>query len=151
MPDMAITDLGRNIGKVLGISPWVLIDQTRITAFADITGDHQFIHVDPERAQKTPFGGTIAHGLLTLSLLPALAAPIIPVPPGVKMTLNYGYDKIRFLTPVPSGSRVRAVFRLLACGATESGQWRQVVEILIEIEGGAKPALIAEQIILSYL
>jgi acyl dehydratase len=134
------------IGTNLGASSWVLVDQDRINRFAEVTGDHQFIHVDPAAAAATPFGGTIAHGLLTLSLLPAFAYEVLPKPEGMKMAANYGYNKIRFITPVRSGSRLRAHFTLLDFTEVKPGRWQQVTEVTVEIEGADKPALVAEWI-----
>ncbi len=135
------------IGEELGVSGWVTVDQRMIDQFAEATGDHQFIHVDPERARMTPFGGTIAHGFLTLSLLPRLAAEAdMPKIEGVKMGVNYGGNKVRFLTPVKCGSRVRGRFKLLDIEEKRPGQWQQTQEFTVEIEGQDKPALIAEWI-----
>lgn len=135
------------IGEELGVSNWVMVDQAMIDTFAEATGDHQFIHVDPEKAKLTPFGGTIAHGFLTLSLLPRLAAEAdMPKIEGVKMGVNYGGNKVRFLTPVKSGSRVRGRFKLLGIEEKRPGQWQQTQEFTVEIEGQDKPALIAEWI-----
>ncbi|WP_022671717.1 MaoC family dehydratase [Novosphingopyxis baekryungensis] len=135
------------IGQELGVSDWVTVDQDMIDKFAEATGDHQFIHVDVEKAKMTPFGGTIAHGFLTLSLLPRLAAEAdMPRPEGVKMGVNYGGNKVRFLTPVKSGSRVRGRFKLLDIEEKRPGQWQQTQEFTVEIEGEGKPALIAEWI-----
>ncbi len=134
------------VGKEVGQSDWLLVDQERIDRFADVTGDHQFIHVDPIRAAATPFGGTIAHGLLTLSLVPTLAVDALPRLSPVQMMINYGYEKVRFLSPVRSGSRIRARFRLLDFAEREPGRWKQVSEVAIEIAGEAKPALYAEMI-----
>ena len=135
------------IGQELGVSDWVTVDQDMIDKFAEATGDHQFIHVDVEKAKMTPFGGTIAHGFLTLSLLPRLAAEAdMPRPEGVKMGVNYGGNKVRFLTPVKSGSRVRGRFKLLDLEEKRPGQWQQTQEFTVEIEGESKPALIAEWI-----
>jgi len=134
------------IGTNLGASSWVLVDQDRINRFAEVTGDHQFIHVDPAAAAATPFGGTIAHGLLTLSLLPAFAYEVLPKPEGMKMAANYGYNRIRFITPVRSGSRLRAHFTLLDFTEVKPGRWQQVTEVTVEIEGADKPALVAEWI-----
>lgn len=130
------------------VSDWVTVSQEMIDKFADATGDHQFIHVDPERAKLTPFGGTIAHGFLTLSLMPLLSSKIAdPVMlEGVKMGVNYGGDKTRFLSPVRSGSRVRGRFKLLAFDEKRPGQFQQTNEYTVEIEGQDKPALIAEWI-----
>ena len=135
------------IGQELGVSDWVTVDQDMIDKFAEAMGDHQFIHVDVEKAKMTPFGGTIAHGFLTLSLLPRLAAEAdMPRPEGVKMGVNYGGNKVRFLTPVKSGSRVRGRFKLLDIEEKRPGQWQQTQEFTVEIEGESKPALIAEWI-----
>jgi len=134
-------------GEMLGTSEWLLVDQAMIDKFADATGDHQFIHVNPEMAKMTPFGTTIAHGFLTLSLFPVLFQKSdCPHVEGVKMGVNYGGNKIRFLTPVKSGSRVRGHFKLLDLEEKRPGQWQQVLEFTVEIEGEQKPALIAEWI-----
>ena len=135
------------VGKPLGTSEWVLVDQEMINKFADATGDHQFIHIDEEKAKLTPFGGTIAHGFLTLSLFPMLMAKSdCPRPEGVKMGVNYGGNKVRFLSPVRSGKRVRGHFKLLELEEKRPGQWQQTLEFSVEIEGEDKPALIAEWI-----
>jgi len=128
------------VGQVVGTSEWVEVSQERINQFAEATGDFQFIHIDPEAAAKTPFGGTIAHGFLTLSLIPLLTQHSdIPRPAGVKMGVNYGGNKTRFLSPVRSG-------KLLEIDEKRPGQWQQTMEITIEIEGEPKPALICEWI-----
>ncbi|OYV37679.1 MAG: nodulation protein NodN [Rhodospirillales bacterium 20-64-7] len=142
----AIADIQALVGKEVGVSGWVLVDQGRIDRFAEVTGDHQFIHVDPAAAARTPFGGTIAHGLLTLSLLPALAYEVLPAPAEQKMAANYGYNKIRFVAPVRSGKRVRARFTLLAFDEVKPGRWQQITAVTVEIEGEDKPALTAEWI-----
>ena len=135
------------VGKPLGTSEWVLVDQEMINKFADATGDHQFIHIDEEKAKLTPFGGTIAHGFLTLSLFPRLMATAdCPRPAGVKMGVNYGGNKVRFLAPVRSGKRVRGHFKLLELDEKRPGQWQQTLEFTVEIEGEEKPALMAEWI-----
>ena len=130
------------------VSDWVEVTQAMIDRFAEATGDHQFIHVDPVAAAATPFGGTIAHGFLTLSLMPLLAAKVPDAPQlaGVKMGVNYGGNKVRFLSPVRSGSRVRGRFRLLAFEQKRPGQYQQTTEFTVEIEGADKPVLIAEWI-----
>ncbi len=130
------------------VSDWVEVTQVMIDKFADATGDHQFIHVDPERAALTPFGGTIAHGFLTLSLMPLLSAKIADAPQlaGVKMGVNYGGNKVRFLTPVRSGTRVRGRFKLIEFDEKRPGQFQQTNAFTVEIEGSDKPALIAEWI-----
>ncbi|WP_375394724.1 MaoC family dehydratase [uncultured Sphingomonas sp.] len=130
------------------ISEWVEVTQTMIDKFADATGDHQFIHVDPAMAAMTPFGGTIAHGFLTLSLMPLLSSRVSDAPmlEGVKMGVNYGGNRVRFLTPVRSGSKVRGRFKLLEFDEKRPGQYQQTNELTVEIEGQSKPAMIAEWI-----
>ena len=135
------------VGQTLGSSEWLLVDQDMINKFADATGDHQFIHIDEEKAKLTPFGGTIAHGFLTLSLFPMLMAKSdCPRPAGVKMGVNYGGNKVRFLSPVRAGKRIRSHVKLLELEEKRPGQWQQINEVTIEIEGEEKPALIAEWI-----
>jgi acyl dehydratase len=132
-------------GTVIGISEWLTVDQAMIDRFADATGDHQFIHIDAEKARATPFGGTIAHGFLTLSLMPRLTQLTdMPRLDGVKMGVNYGGNKTRFLAPVRSGKRVRGHFKLLDIAEKRPGQFQQCIEYTLEIEGEDKPALIAE-------
>lgn len=146
MDAITIQERATQIGEEQ-LSDWVEVTQAMINLFADATGDHQFIHVDPERAAMTPFGGTIAHGFLTLSLMPLLASKIEQAPiAGVKMGVNYGGNKVRFLTPVRSGKRVRGRFKLLELTEKRPGQWQQVMEYTVEIEGEDKPAMIAEWI-----
>jgi acyl dehydratase len=147
MAEVTTQDLLDQVGKTIGSSEWILVDQAMIDQFAEATGDHQFIHVDPERAKQTPFGGTIAHGFLTLSLMPMMMAKSeYPRPSGVKMGVNYGLNKVRFLAPVRSGKKVRGHIKLLELDEKRPGQWQQTVEISIEIEGEEKPALLAEWI-----
>lgn len=132
------------IGQEIGVSRWFEVDQARIDAFADLTEDRQFIHVDPVAARATPFGGTIAHGFLTLSLASAMSYDAVAPLEGAVMGVNYGFDRLRFLAPVPSGSRVRGRFRLLAAEDKGDGKWLLKHALTIEIEGSDKPALIAE-------
>ena len=141
---ISTTELQDSVGQEVGVSDWILIDQARINAFADCTEDHQFIHVDPEAAAKTPFGGTIAHGFLTLSLMSQMSYQAAPVLEGVAMGVNYGFDKLRFLQPVRAGSKVRGRFKLLGAEDKGGGRWLIKHEVTVEIEGGDKPALIAE-------
>lgn len=136
--------LQAQVGQCLGTSSWVTIDQARIDAFADCTGDHQWIHVDPERAAQSPAGRTIAHGYLTLSLLPMMTAEVGLVPEGAASALNYGSDKVRFLAPVPSGSRVRAHVELVAAAEKRPGQILLTTRTSVEIEGTETPALVAD-------
>ena len=138
-----INELQDSIGQEL-ISTWFEMSQARIDAFAETTEDWQFIHVDPDAASRTPFGGTIAHGFLTLSLMSAMANDVMPVPEGVAMSVNYGLDKLRFLSPVPAGSRVRGRFKLISVEDKGAGRWLMRHEASVEIEGVEKPALAAE-------
>ena len=140
----AVDALQGLIGQEVGVSRWIEVSQARIDAFADCTEDHQFIHVDPEAARATPFGGTIAHGFLTLSLASAMSYDAVRPLDGVVMGVNSGFDKLRFLAPVPAGSRIRGRFRLLAADDKGQGRWLLKHELTVEIEGGDKPALIAE-------
>ena len=141
---MKPSELTTRIGEEMGVSRWFEIDQARINAFADTTEDWQFIHVDPEAAKQTPFGGAIAHGFLTLSLASAMSYDSVKPLDGVVMGVNYGFDKLRFLAPVPAGSKVRGRFRLLSAEDKGGGRWLIKHELTIEIDGGEKPALIAE-------
>lgn len=142
---MKLQELAEKVGEVIGTSDWIVVDQARIDAFADCTEDHQFIHVNPEMAKMTPFGGTIAHGFLTVSLL----APMMEscgVRIEAQMSVNYGFNKLRMLSPVKSGKRVRGHFKLIEMVEKRPGQWQQTVEVTVEVEGGEKPAMIAEWI-----
>jgi acyl dehydratase len=132
------------IGEEIGVSDWIRIDQDRINVFADVTEDHQFIHVDVEKAKSTPFGATIAHGFLTLSLLSKFSEQGSLTLKGVKMGMNYGFDKVRFLSPVPVDSKVRGRFTLKDAVEKRPGQFLITYDITVEIEGGDKPALICE-------
>ncbi|CAM3560945.1 MaoC family dehydratase [Tsukamurella ocularis] len=139
-----LEELQAAVGEHLGYSDWVEIDQKRIDLFAEATGDHQWIHVDPEKAKAGPFGSTIAHGYLTLSLIPMLVWQIYTVE-GTKMGVNYGSNKVRFPAPVPVGSRVRAGVELVS--VTPGGGGQQVVaRVTIEREGGDRPACVAETV-----
>jgi acyl dehydratase len=137
-------ELEAKVGQTLGVSDWFLIDQGRVDAFADVTLDHQFVHVDVEKAKKTPFGGTIAHGFLTLSLLVHLCLPFIPEPEKRKLVVNYGFDKVRFSAPVKVGKRIRAVSTLGEVSERKPGNILMRVDVTVEIEGENKPALVAE-------
>lgn len=137
-------ELAGLIGQQIGTSEWITVDQERITTFADVTEDHQFIHINEAAAKMTPFGGTIAHGFLTLSLLSKFAEGAGLVIEGVKMGVNYGFEKVRFLAPVPSGSKVRAHFTLKDATEKKPGQFLITYEVTVEIEGADKPALIAD-------
>lgn len=146
-----VSELASLIGTELGVSDWLRVDQDRVNAFADATLDHQFIHVDREKAAMTPFGGTIAHGFLTLSLLPHfLESASVPVE-GTLMAINYGADKIRFLQPVKVGSQIRARAVLTAADERRPGQWLLKQTVTIEIEGEEKPAMVAEALMLYFV
>jgi acyl dehydratase len=143
MPLASLDDIRAQVGKEVGVSSWLLVDQHRIDAFAEATEDRQFIHVDPAAAAQTPFGGTIAHGFLSLSLLSRMAAEATLVPDGLKMAVNYGLDRVRFLAPVRSGKRVRGRFVLDSIEEKAPGQWLMRHNVTVEIEGEDKPALTA--------
>ncbi len=132
------------VGRQLAPSPWLEITQERVNQFADATNDHQFIHVDPERAAHTPFGGPIAHGFLSLSLLSYLNAQSAILPENLVMGINYGSDKIRYLAPVKVGSRIRSHQKVLEVSEREPGQWLLKYSVTVEIEGEETPALVAE-------
>ena len=138
------------IGQEIGLSKWFEITQARIDAFADCTEDHQFIHVDPEKAKLTPFGTTIAHGYLSLSLIPLLTSPLLVMPEGLKMGVNYGLDSVRFIQPVKVNSRVRAQVTLIDVTEKNPGQWLIKSKVTLEIEGQEKPAYIAEALALCF-
>jgi acyl dehydratase len=137
-------ELEGRVGQELGTSDWFLIDQARVNEFADVTLDHQFVHVDVEKAKKTPFRGTIAHGFLTMSLLVHLVLPFIPELTNRKLVVNYGFDKVRFAAPVKVGKRIRAVSKLGDISEKKAGNVIMRIDVQVEIEGESKPALIAE-------
>lgn len=139
------------VGQRLGVSDWMVVDQGRIDAFADVTDDHQFIHVDPARAKATPFGSTIAHGLLTLSLIVPLTRDFVPRLRRTRLVLNYGFDKVRFVAPVKVGSRIRARASLAGAEERKRGQWLVKMSVEIEIEHEDKSALVAEWLSLHVL
>lgn len=147
-PPYAVETLGAHVGRDLGVSGWVEVGQDRIDAFAACTGDRQWIHVDRARAAQSPFGTTIAHGLLTLSLLPAMNEEIGVVPAGVRHVLNYGSDRVRFLSPVRAGARVRARTALAAAVARGPGQTLVTLRSTVEVEGEGTPALVADTLAL---
>lgn len=141
---ISIDEFSQLAGTDLPPSDWLLISQERVNQFADATNDHQFIHVDVEKAKATPFGGTIAHGYLTLSLLSDLLGECWPRPEGLVMGLNYGSDKVRYLNPVKVGQRIRAVGKIADLGEKRPGQWLVRTDVTVEIENESTPALIAE-------
>ena len=144
--EISTDELLAMVGQDLEVSEWLEITQERIDRFADATNDHQFIHVDPEKAAATPFGSTIAHGFLTLSLVPYLIDQHRPRVAGTVMGLNYGLDKLRFLQPVAVGCRVRAHQRMTQATEKKPGQWLLKTRVSIEIEDQEKPALVADQL-----
>ena len=150
MPVADLDEIRSRVGKEVGVSGWLVIDQARIGAFAEATEDRQFIHVDPDAAAQTPFGGTIAHGFLTLSLLSRMAAEAILVPPTARMIVNYGLDRVRFLAPVKSGKRVRGRFTLESIDQKAGGQLLLRHLVTVEIEGEDKPALSAQWLALLF-
>lgn len=143
--------LSQKVGQVVGVSKWYDIPQSMVNEFAQLTEDDQFIHTDPVRAAETPFGGTIAHGFLTLSMLSAMAYDAQPSVDGETHAVNYGFDKVRFLAPVPAGSRIRAVFQLDDFQERRPGEITLIWGATIEIEGGDKPAVAASWIQRRYL
>ena len=143
-----LSDLQPLVGQEIGTSDWITVDQRRIQLFAEATGDHQWIHVDAERAAKGPFGTTIAHGFLTLSLLPEMSAHAFEVR-DTRMGVNYGLGRVRFPAPVPSGSRLRGRFKLLAYEPIDGGA-QLTVEVTMEREGGSKPVCVAESLARRY-
>jgi acyl dehydratase len=145
---VSFEEFQNSAGRELQPSEWLEISQERVNQFADATLDHQFIHIDPVRAAATPFGGTIVHGFLTLSLLVYLNEQYALAPEGMKMLINYGSDKVRFLAPVRVGSRVRSQQKILEVSHRGGANWLVRIEVKIEIEGGSKPALLAEVLML---
>jgi acyl dehydratase len=139
-----LQDLQAQVGREIGLSDWISVDQQRIDLFAQATGDHQWIHTDAERAQAGPFGATIAHGFLTLSLLPAMAETAFAID-DVRMGVNYGLNRVRFANPVRAGSRVRGHFKLLSFEPLAGGA-QLTVEVSMELEGSGKPACVAESV-----
>ena len=149
MIDIDVRTIGNRVGEQIAVSDWLEVTQARINQFADATGDHQFIHVDPVRAAaETPFKGTIAHGFLTLSLLSTLIRESIQFT-GLRMAINYGLNRVRFVSPVPAGSRIRAAITLHAVESVTDG-YQVVWQVTVEREGGDKPACVAEWVVRYY-
>jgi acyl dehydratase len=146
-----LEEIKASVGGEEAVSSWILIDQTVINGFADITNDHNYIHVDPEKAAQSAMGGTIAHGLLTLSMLPTMLNEVMTAERDFQMSVNYGYDKIRFLSPVRCNKRIRGRFKVLDFTEIRPGEWRKLAAVTIEIENEPKPALVAEWITLHYV
>ena len=148
---MSLDEIRTYTGKEIGVSEWFALDQDKINGFADLTEDHMFLHVNPEAAKATPFGGTIAHGLLTLSMMPVMAYQAVPGVEGTKMGVNYGYDKVRFMAPVKSGKRIRGHFIVKSVDDKGDGRFALNHDVNIEIEGEDKPALAAEWITMVWM
>jgi acyl dehydratase len=144
MPIASLEEIRGKVGQSTGVSDWIEVDQDRITDFAGATEDRQFIHIDPALAAQTPFGGTIAHGFLSLSLLSRMAADVMMVPDTTKMAVNYGLDRVRFIAPVKAGKRVRGHFTLDAADEKAPGQLLLKHTVSVEIEGEERPALTAQ-------
>lgn len=150
-PPISLETYQGMVGKEIGVSSWHLIDQGRINTYADVIEDHQFIHVDPERAKKeTAFGTTIAHGFLTMSLMSIMSYEVMPAIAGTTMGVNYGFDKLRFISPVRAGARVRGRFTLAEAKLRKPNELQSRTRVTVEIEGEDKPALIADWIGLIY-
>lgn len=151
MPTVKAENVSDYIGKETGVSDWAEIHQDRINQFADVTEDHQFIHVNPDMAKMTPFGTTVAHGFLTLSMLSKLAENSVLILDGVKMGVNYGFDKVRMINPVKSGQKIRGHFTLMSAEQKMPGQWAFKYAVKVEIEGEDKPALAAEWLSMQFV
>ncbi|MEI5679321.1 MULTISPECIES: MaoC family dehydratase [unclassified Mesorhizobium] len=150
-PALTFATLKEAVGQELGVSQWTTVDQTRIDQFADCTGDHQWIHVDAERARReSPFRATIAHGFLTLSIIGSLGQEIGAIPENTQAAFNYGLDRVRFVAPVRAGTRVRLRSTLISLEDRGPGQYLMKASNVIEIEGDERPALIADTLIMLY-
>src|ERR1700761_4944541 len=150
-PPISLEAYQKMVGHEVGVSSWHVVDQKRIDVYADVIEDHQFIHVDPERARaETAFGTTIAHGFLTMSLMSIMSYEVMPVIEGTTMGVNYGFDKLRFISPVRSGRRVRGRFVLMEAKVRKSKTLQSLTNVTVEIEGEEKPALVADWIGLIY-
>jgi acyl dehydratase len=150
-PPISLEAYQKMVGHEVGVSSWHLVDQGRIDTYADVIEDHQFIHIDPERAKKeTPFGATVAHGFLTMSLLSIMSYEVMPVIQGTTMGVNYGFDRLRFIWPVRSGSRVRGRFTLAEAKLRKPTELLSRTNVSVEIEGEEKPALVADWLGLIY-
>ncbi|BAM90463.1 NodN-like protein [Bradyrhizobium oligotrophicum S58] len=150
-PPISLEAYQAMVGQEIGVSSWHVLDQKRIDTYADVIEDHQFIHVDPEQAKATPFGTTIAHGFLTMSLLSVMSYEVMPAIEGTAMGVNYGFDKLRFISPVKSGKRVRGRFVLAEATLRKPKELQSRTNVTVEIEGEDKPALVADWIGLIYL
>ena len=144
-----LSELAACVGQEVAVSDWLTITQAQVNLFAEATGDHQWIHVDPEKAKAGPFGGPIAHGFLTLSLLPTFFESSLEIVQS-RMGVNYGLNKVRFMAPVPVGSRLRARMKLLACEPIDNGGMQMTWDVTVEREGAAKPVCVAESLVRRY-
>jgi acyl dehydratase len=150
-PPVSLEAYQNLVGHEVGVSSWHLVDQDRINLYADVIEDHQFIHIDPERARReTSFGATVAHGFLTMSLLSIMSYEVMPVIQGTTMGVNYGFDKLRFVSPVRSGSRVRGRFKLTEAKLRKPNELQSRTNVTVEIEGEERPALVADWLGLIY-
>jgi acyl dehydratase len=150
-PPLSLSAYQGMVGQEVGVSSWHLLDQSRINIYADVIEDHQFIHVDPERARReTDFGTTVAHGFLTMSLLSIMSYEVMPAIEGTTMGVNYGFDRLRFVSPVRAGSRVRGRFTLAEAKLRKPKELQSRTSVTVEIEGEEKPALVADWIGLIY-
>jgi acyl dehydratase len=150
-PPVSLSAYQAMVGREVGVSSWHLVDQGRINAYADVIEDHQFIHIDPERARReTDFGTTVAHGFLTMSLLSIMSYEVMPVIEGTTMGVNYGFDRLRFISPVRAGSRVRGRFTLVEARLRKPKELQSHTNVSVEIEGEDRPALVADWIGLIY-
>src|SRR6201985_3411083 len=146
-PPVSLAAYQAMVGKEVGVSSWHVVDQGRINVYADVIEDHQFIHIDPERAKReTPFGSTVAHGFLTMSLLSIMSYEVMPVIEGTTMGVNYGFDKLRFVSPVRAGARTRGLFTLMKGKLRKPKELQSRTNVTVEIEGESKPALVADWI-----
>jgi acyl dehydratase len=150
-PPVSLAAYQAMVGKEVGVSSWHVVDQSRINAYADVIEDHQFIHIDPERAKReTPFGSTVAHGFLTMSLMSIMSYEVMPVIEGTTMGVNYGFEKLRFISPVRAGRRVRGRFVLMEAKVRQSKTLQSLTNVTVEIEGEDKPAIVADWLGLIY-
>src|ERR1700759_2593095 len=150
-PPVSLAAYQAMVGKEVGVSSWHVVDQNRINVYADVIEDHQFIHIDPERARReTPFGSTVAHGFLTMSLMSIMSYEVMPVIEGTTMGVNYGFEKLRFISPGRAGRRVEARFVLKEAGRRKPTELQSLTNVTVEIEGEDKPAIVADWLGLIY-
>ena len=148
---VTIDELSELVGKDLGVSEWTLVDQRRINEFADVTNDHQLVHVDPVAARQTPLGSTIAHGFFSLSLVASFSYQVVPAVKGGKMSMNYGINKLRFVSPVKCDSLVRGRFKLKALDCQVGGRYLSTMDVTVEVKDQEKPAVVLEWLILTFV